>query len=250
VSLEIDKREWNDLARTDAMWAVCSVPGRRGRWRRDEFFASGASEVAGILEGLQGHGLTPNPQRALDFGCGLGRLTRALSSHFVHVVGVDLSSDMVERARDLNRDRPNCQFVINDSEDLARFPDEDFDFVLSLIALQHVSTESGLKNYIRELVRVTRPGGVLVFQLPRHIGWRIRVRPLRILNRAVRRIVTPPRWWIRLFVQHSMSLRGLPEAEVRDIIARAGGMTVSAWDDGRGDSKAMPSLSYVVVKPP
>src|SRR4051794_12503802 len=112
MSLGSDQREWDDLARRDPMWAVCSVAGTRGRWSSEEFFATGETEVAGVLAGLEQAGLAPAARhRALDFGCGLGRLTRALSDRFYEVVGVDVSEQMVAQATQANADRTNCRFI-------------------------------------------------------------------------------------------------------------------------------------------
>ena len=54
---------------------------------------------------LAARGLPRARALALDFGCGAGRLSRALAAHFEHVVGVDVSASMIETARALNRRR-------------------------------------------------------------------------------------------------------------------------------------------------
>src|ERR1700710_2962541 len=75
MSLRTDRREWNDLAQEDGMWAVHSDPQRRGSGTPDDFFATGEHEIATTMKGLEDHGLLPSRTgRALDFGCGLGRL--------------------------------------------------------------------------------------------------------------------------------------------------------------------------------
>ena len=76
MSLKADRREWNDLAREDAMWAVHSDPLRRGSWTPDEFFGTGEQEIAAMWPALELHGLLPRSGRAVVFGCGVGRLTR------------------------------------------------------------------------------------------------------------------------------------------------------------------------------
>jgi SAM-dependent methyltransferase len=108
-------------------------------------------------------------ERALDFGCGLGRITRALAQHFDESVGVDISEDMVRRARELNVDAPGASFVVNVASDLARFDDAGYDVVFSSIVLQHVPDRPTIKGYIAEFCRVTRPGGLVILQLPSHI---------------------------------------------------------------------------------
>src|SRR6266700_763326 len=89
---------WDRAGRTDPFWAVLSWRGKRGnRWLSDEFFETGIQEIALVMAhadrlGLDGH------ERALDFGCGPGRLTQALTRYFDEVDGVDISPSMIELA--------------------------------------------------------------------------------------------------------------------------------------------------------
>ena len=53
---------------------------------------------------LEDLGVTVSRGRALDFGCGAGRLTRALAARFESVVGVDVADAMLDKARALNAD--------------------------------------------------------------------------------------------------------------------------------------------------
>jgi SAM-dependent methyltransferase len=188
VDLATQRRDWEDLSRLDPLWAVLSEPSKRfGGWSPDEFLASGERDVAQFLEVCGRHGLPRTRSRALDFGCGAGRLTRALSHRFESCVGVDIAEPMVEVARDLNRDRPGCEFLVND-DDLARFEDATFDFVVSHIVLQHVPGRDAILRYIDELVRVLRPGGVLVFQLPSSVPVWSRLHLSRRVYLVLRRI--------------------------------------------------------------
>ena len=77
-------------------------------------------------------------ESALDFGCGLGRLTRALSRRFESAIGLDLSETMVERARNLNAAVRGCEFRVNTWPDLRDFSEQSFDLVYSGRVLQHL----------------------------------------------------------------------------------------------------------------
>ena len=95
-------RDWNDLATVDPLWAVLSAKGKRnGGWELDEFFATGEAEVAQMLARAAELGRPGRNDSALDFGCGVGRLTRALAVHFDNTLGVDASAQMIEQARRL-----------------------------------------------------------------------------------------------------------------------------------------------------
>lgn len=227
------------------MWAVVSHPERRGAWTADEFFATGEHEIAGIVVGLEEHGLMPAAGRALDFGCGLGRLTRALSRRFDEVVGVDVSATMIKDARQLNADVPNCRFALNEGSDLAALAPASFDLVLSLITLQHVSSRAAIRAYIREFARVTAAGGTIVFQLPTSVGWQIRLHPFRMLNHALRALPGAPRWALRPLIGYSMCLMSLPEDEVRSILSACGASAEVVFFDNRVGTDVVPSLTYV-----
>jgi ubiquinone/menaquinone biosynthesis C-methylase UbiE len=166
-SLQELQRTWEGLAQQDPLWAICTDPAKQNKqWSREEFFATGKNEVEVVLRcvaslGVSIDGKTP----ALDFGCGVGRLTRALAEHFCECWGVDISPTMITLAKEFNRDLPHCRFVLNERDKLEELQDNYFGFIYSSIVLQHMS-ERYIRKYLAELVRVLRPGGVLVFQLP------------------------------------------------------------------------------------
>src|SRR5438105_718121 len=167
MNLKELQANWNELGATDPLWAILSVPEYKGnRWDVEEFFGSGQTAITDIL-GRFGNqlGLPEHHRRALDFGCGVGRLTQALADHFDHVDGVDIAPSMIEGARLANRAGESCTYHLNERDDLTIFEDAQFDFVLSEIVLQHMPSELAL-GYIREFVRVLGPGGLLVFQVP------------------------------------------------------------------------------------
>src|ERR671910_443066 len=123
--MEIDRQaqDWNELARLDPHWAILTSPGKRfGGWDSDEFFATGTAEAEAFMRRAEQLGLPRERGRALDFGCGLGRMTRALAAHFDECVGVDISEGMVRGARDANAGVAGVSFVLNRADDLSQFP--------------------------------------------------------------------------------------------------------------------------------
>ena len=160
------KRQWDRLGRTDPLWAVLTDPQKRGRkWDVGEFFQIGEEEVAFVLAHLATLGVRLPRGRALDFGCGVGRLTRALAARFERCDGVDVAPSMIREAVRLNRDVPRAVFHLNQRDDLGLFGDGTFAFVYSALVLQHMPRESA-ERFMRELFRVLAPGGAAVFQLP------------------------------------------------------------------------------------
>ncbi len=161
-------RFWDAHARRDPLWAVLSDVGKEDRkWDVERFFETGFNEIALLFYQLDFNGIHVNRGSALDFGCGLGRLSQALAPHFNRVVGVDVSSKMVETAATFNRFPEKVSYVSNPAAHLHCFPEKSFDFIYSNLVLQHILPDQALA-YVRELLRILAPAGVLVFQLPSH----------------------------------------------------------------------------------
>lgn len=166
MEIEQLKTTWETFGRDDPLWAVLTDASRRGgRWDLDEFLATGEREVAAALGELEQLGAAPSFGRALDFGCGVGRLTQALAERFDRCDGVDIAASMIAEARRINRHGERVRYCVNDAPDLNLFPSDSFDFVLSFIVLQHMEPRYA-QRYIGEFVRVLKPGGVALFQIP------------------------------------------------------------------------------------
>ncbi len=153
---------WESLAQRDALHAILTDETKAGgRWDVAEFMGTGDAEIETVLRHLDGLGCTPEWNgTALDFGCGVGRLTQALGRQFAACVGVDISRSMIEKAQSLNQ-YDHCRYVQN-SEVRLPFADASFSFIYSNIVLQHIPPRLA-KEYLREFVRVLTPGGMLVF---------------------------------------------------------------------------------------
>ena len=88
------------------MWAILTNPDKAGnKWGEDDFFKSGRNEIEVVFKYLKEYKYLPVDNfKALDFGCGVGRLSRALSSLFSIVDGIDVSPTMIAKANALNTD--------------------------------------------------------------------------------------------------------------------------------------------------
>jgi ubiquinone/menaquinone biosynthesis C-methylase UbiE len=101
----------------------------------------------------------------LEIGCGIGRITRAISEHAASVVGIDVSEEMVSRAREALADLPNVEILLGDGTSLAGLNDASFDACYSFIVFQHIPDPAVTCGYITEIGRVLKPGGWAVFQI-------------------------------------------------------------------------------------
>jgi SAM-dependent methyltransferase len=159
---------WEHWGKADPLWAILSEHGKENnRWNLDQFLETGEAEISAMFLRLEQLGLSPPLHRALDFGCGVGRLSQALAGRFDHVDGVDISASMLEMAQRLNRFEQRCSYHHNAQSDLALFADSSFTFIYSNITLQHMPPSLAL-GYISEFMRILRNDCLAVFQLPSH----------------------------------------------------------------------------------
>jgi len=162
------QRHWDEFGKRDPLWAVLTSPAKKNnQWDVDEFFAHGEQEIDEVMRYLDTLGIDVARRRALDFGCGVGRLTQALARYFDRVDGVDIAPSMIELAEKYNRHGEACCYHLNETDDLRLFADNMFDFIYSCITLQHMRPVYARK-YIAEFLRILAPSGVLIFQLPSH----------------------------------------------------------------------------------
>jgi SAM-dependent methyltransferase len=198
MNLDDLQRHWETFGRRDPLGAILTDPARRGnRWDEAEFLATGRDEVAAALEHARRLGLPRRRRRALDFGCGAGRLTQALAAFVDEAVGVDIAPSMIALARALNRVGDRCTFHVNDRPNLARFEDGSFDVIYTGRVLQHMEPRYA-EAYLREFARVLAPGGYLSFDLPAEHGFfdaegRPTRRPPTEYRAAIRLLNPPPR---------------------------------------------------------
>ncbi|MDC7121646.1 class I SAM-dependent methyltransferase [Cellulomonas fimi] len=161
---------WEAYGRDDPYFGVLSDPrfhrGSLTADAMDDFFASGDRHVATVLKSVNElSGGQPSTGRALDFGCGVGRVLIPLAEHYERVTGVDVSASMLTEAAE-NCARAgvrNVDFVLSDGEGLPF--DDSYDLVHSTMVLQHIRTRRGLQIIDGLLARLAG-GGVAVLQFP------------------------------------------------------------------------------------
>jgi SAM-dependent methyltransferase len=165
TELEELKANWNRFGIESPFSCILTQEEGEEPWRPEDFFRTGEEEIARVLGHAAGLGLPKTCHRALDFGCGVGRLTQALCRHFDECDGVDIAPSMIGFADQYNGHGAHCRYHVNDSPDLRRFENASFDFVYSGRVLQHMRPRYA-RAYIREFLRLLAPGGLVVFQIP------------------------------------------------------------------------------------
>ena len=164
---------WRIWGERDPYYAVLTDPRFRSdsiEENRQLFFEGGQAFVNHWIAAIETHfGALPR-ERALDFGCGVGRLTIPLADHFERVVGLDVAQAMLDEAR---RNSAGRQIDYLMSDDALSQVEGSFDFVNSCIVFQHIPVARGMAILSRLLDRV-RPGGGCLIHLStkRNHGWR------------------------------------------------------------------------------
>jgi SAM-dependent methyltransferase len=244
-----EKRNWEDFAAQDPFWAVLSQPEHKyGKWDRDAFYRTGEEQIAEVMENAARFERPRERAAALDFGSGVGRLTRALAARFDRAVGVDISQTMVDNATRFNEDVPNMSFQVNARPDLSVFDDATFDMVNTRIVLQHLPDRQTIEGYLAEFVRVLRPGGLLVFQLPSALPFVLRLQPRRNVYLALRRLGLSPRFLYWRLGLHPNRMVAIPKDDVVPFMEARGGQVLDVVTRRDPDVHLFEESVYYVAK--
>ena len=154
---ETMRADWDRRARENAPFYVCTTASDSPA----SFEESGERDLeAHVLDGLA----VSRGWRVLEIGCGVGRLVKPLSRRVAHVIGVDVSEEMLRRARDYCAGSVNVDFLRTEGR-LEFLPADSFDFVFSHIVFQHLPRKAYVETYFREAFRVLVPGGTFRVQV-------------------------------------------------------------------------------------
>jgi len=102
----------------------------------------------------------------LDFACGKGRnVTNMLNlCDWARVDGIDISEGNISHNKNEYTSQ-NSNWYCNNGTDVSELNDNEYDFIMSTIALQHIPVYDIRKSLITDLLRTLKPGGLFSFQL-------------------------------------------------------------------------------------
>lgn len=151
--------EWTDDGILEFYWGEHIHLGHYGAPPRRKDFRAAKSDFVHEMVRWGGLDRLPSGTTVLDVGCGFGGSSRMLARDYgFAVTGVTISPRQVQRARQLTPEGLSAQFEVDDAMALS-FPDASFDVVWSVEAGPHMPDKA---LFAQELMRVLKPGGVLV----------------------------------------------------------------------------------------
>jgi SAM-dependent methyltransferase len=153
-------KHWERWGATDPYYGVITHEEFRSSRLSDDaldrFFQLGEEHVSKVLATIRKHARSDfAPTRAIDFGCGTGRLVIPLSRR-CPVVGVDVSPSMLREA-----EKNAASRLARDVEFAESIPDQRFDLVHSYIVFQHIPVKRGMA-LTRQLLGTLSPDGIAV----------------------------------------------------------------------------------------
>lgn len=174
-----DAHDWEIIARRDPWFGVVSTPdfrsGAAAPEVREHFYRTGEDDIARVLAWFDRDiGARPASGRALDIGCGVGRLTRAIAKVTPSVAGYDVAETMLAIARE--NAPPNAEFSTT-------LPPGPFAWINSYIVFQHIPVDEGLRLLDDALARAA-PDCFISLQIT---FWRDHAQPKKNPLAALRR---------------------------------------------------------------
>jgi SAM-dependent methyltransferase len=158
------KKMWNKRAEKDAFYYVESA-----FWDGNisNFFALGEERVRLLVDPYLSLLTVPEKSACvLEIGCGLGRFSRSLSQRFQHVIGVDVSDEMIRQAKELNPSSiQNLEFKATDGSFYPFINSNSIDFVFSYEVFQHMPSSNIVSNNFKEINRVLKADGVALIHV-------------------------------------------------------------------------------------
>ncbi len=162
-NLKEAKGKWNKLAKDNARYFVLTDKGEQ--ISEEEFRSAGENDVVKyfLKDDLISKQLQVKDIIVLEIGCGIGRLSEFISPLVSKLYAVDISDEMISKAKERLSNLSNVQFIATDGKSFP-IPEQSVDTVFSFIVFQHMPSVRVIKENLREISRVLKPGGLAKIQ--------------------------------------------------------------------------------------
>jgi SAM-dependent methyltransferase len=234
ITAEI-KKAWTHLGKSNPHFSVLTNPSYLPEnldKNIEEFWATGAQEVDRVIPVLERHGFGPTAGKiAVEYGCGVGRVTTALGKHFSRVHGYDISPEHLKLATQRAQavGAANAEFHECSVETLGKV--EKCDFYYSRIVFQH-NPPPVIHLLIQNALKALNPGGIALFQIPVYSpGYRFKIDEWLAQDHAL-----------------DMQMHCLPQQHIFRLIQDEGCLPLEVREDDSAGTQYLSNL-FVVTKP-
>jgi len=215
------QRTWQELGDTEPHWSVVIAEEYRQaniQANKDAFYRTGEQHVAQLVGSLdRNHVQHGGFRTCLDYGCGVGRITRHLSTRFEQVFAYDISLSHLRCAEDYLKQENVANVVLNQIKRVREIESlPKVDVAYSMLVLQH-NPPPVIAFIVEGLIRALNPGGVAFFQIPTYrLDYTFSVADY--LSDQI--------------TKHEIEMHVLPQSRIFEIAERAGGRVLEVIDDG------------------
>lgn len=227
---------WERLGETEPYWSVLSEEKYKKSYMQDleEFYNTGLTDISRIFQTLDRNTIDySNYKSCLEYGCGLGRVTRWLSEKFDTVYGYDISKSHLDSANTyLSKKNINNIILrhLTKPEEIIDLPKVDFAY--STIVLQH-NPPPIISIIIRQIIKSLNPGGAAIFQVPTYqVGYNFTLKDY--LEREANMNV--------------IEMHVLSQKSIFEIIRQENGEIIEVFEDGLTASLEQVSNTFLVRK--
>ena len=215
------KKVWNNYGKNEAYWSVLTGDDYKPNLIKnnfEKFYKTGEKAIKNFENILQKHNETLKDKIILDFGCGVGRLTKACTFYSTNVYGMDISEEHLKIAR--SNVKSAKFYIVNNLNNLPKLP-KNPEIIISLIVLQH-NEPIFIKRYLIQLLSLLKNEGIALIHIPYKIS---------------SSLVNSP---------DKMQMHFLPKNVVRDITYKSNCIVLEEIDSNDGDTVF--NTIYVIKK--
>ncbi len=222
-------KDWERWGAEDPYFGVLSSDrfrkNRLDETVKKEFFATGSNHIERVFWLInKNFNQAFQPNRALDFGCGVGRIALPLAERTAHTVGMDISPSMIAEAADNANSAgiTNVSFVLSDDE--FRNVVGEFSLIHSCLVLQHIPWARG-RSVLQRLADRVEPGGYLA------VHFFISSSAPNLVRAAVRlRYALPPLHWLRNLIKRRPIFEPVMQLHIYNIDRVIGDLKARKFD--------------------
>jgi 2-polyprenyl-3-methyl-5-hydroxy-6-metoxy-1,4-benzoquinol methylase len=162
---------WNSYGKSKPYWSVITQPEylNPNTENIESFYESGSWEANYVKAMCEKYLSTPlKGKTIIDFGCGLGRITKPLLELGLKVVGMDISKAHLDLANEQVKGDVKWVHITDFSKSIQSLVGNKVDLIVTFIVLQH-NRPTLMKTYVKSLLDALNTDGIAILHIPYEI---------------------------------------------------------------------------------